>query len=169
MSAFPAVFEQLTPRSITKQFKRRLEYRGAGVKSSLENSPIILVESIIVFLLIFVSFCGSLSKLKSRTVTTDQNGCRQANRRSSLWIRSVSKTSLTQLDNLGINEGSLKDSNDSIGSFYAFILSRNPNVRLSVVARSNYEAVKDKVRCCILHVPLQSPFARHLWSIKSPI
>jgi ketopantoate reductase len=30
----------------------------------------------------------------------------------------------------------------SIGSFYAFILSRNENVRLSVVARSNYEAVK---------------------------
>ncbi|RAO73820.1 uncharacterized protein BHQ10_009832 [Talaromyces amestolkiae] len=30
----------------------------------------------------------------------------------------------------------------AIGSFYAFILSRNPNVRLSVVARSNYDAVK---------------------------
>ncbi|CAG9988153.1 unnamed protein product [Clonostachys byssicola] len=30
----------------------------------------------------------------------------------------------------------------AIGSFYAFILSRNENVRLSVVARSNYEAVK---------------------------
>ncbi|OKL63251.1 hypothetical protein UA08_01845 [Talaromyces atroroseus] len=30
----------------------------------------------------------------------------------------------------------------AIGSFYAFILSRNPNVRLTVVARSNYDAVK---------------------------
>ncbi|KAH8172179.1 ketopantoate reductase panE/ApbA domain-containing protein [Sarocladium implicatum] len=31
----------------------------------------------------------------------------------------------------------------AIGSFYAFILSRNPNVRLTVVARSNYDAVKN--------------------------
>lgn len=31
----------------------------------------------------------------------------------------------------------------SIGSFYAFILSRVPGVRLSVVARSNYEPVKE--------------------------
>lgn len=30
---------------------------------------------------------------------------------------------------------------NSIGSFYAFILSRNENVRLTVVARSNYDAV----------------------------
>ncbi|KAF4119343.1 2-dehydropantoate 2-reductase [Geosmithia morbida] len=30
----------------------------------------------------------------------------------------------------------------AIGSFYAFIISRNENVRLTVVARSNYEAVK---------------------------
>lgn len=30
----------------------------------------------------------------------------------------------------------------AIGSFYAFILQRSDNVRLSVVARSNYEAVK---------------------------
>jgi ketopantoate reductase len=30
----------------------------------------------------------------------------------------------------------------AIGSFYAFILQRSPRVRLSVVARSNYEAVK---------------------------
>ncbi|KAJ5659910.1 hypothetical protein N7507_006361 [Penicillium longicatenatum] len=30
----------------------------------------------------------------------------------------------------------------AIGSFYAFILSRSPNVRLTVVARSNYDAVK---------------------------
>ncbi|KLU92963.1 2-dehydropantoate 2-reductase [Magnaporthiopsis poae ATCC 64411] len=29
----------------------------------------------------------------------------------------------------------------AIGSFYAFILSRNPDVRLTVVARSNFEAV----------------------------
>lgn len=29
-----------------------------------------------------------------------------------------------------------------IGSFYAFILSRNPQVRLTVVARSNFDAVK---------------------------
>lgn len=33
----------------------------------------------------------------------------------------------------------------AIGSFYAFILSRNKNVVLDVVARSNYEAVKSKV------------------------
>lgn len=32
----------------------------------------------------------------------------------------------------------------AIGSFYAFILSQNPRVRLSVCARSNYEAVKEK-------------------------
>lgn len=32
----------------------------------------------------------------------------------------------------------------AIGSFYAFILSRSENVRLTVVARSNYDAVKDK-------------------------
>lgn len=31
----------------------------------------------------------------------------------------------------------------AIGSFYAFILSQNPRVRLSVCARSNYEAVKE--------------------------
>ncbi|KAH8690586.1 putative ketopantoate reductase family protein [Talaromyces proteolyticus] len=31
----------------------------------------------------------------------------------------------------------------AIGSFYAFILSRNPNVQLTVVARSNYDAVKN--------------------------
>ncbi|KAL1876144.1 hypothetical protein Plec18167_005407 [Paecilomyces lecythidis] len=30
----------------------------------------------------------------------------------------------------------------AIGSFYAFILSRSPNVRLTVVARSNHDAVK---------------------------
>lgn len=30
----------------------------------------------------------------------------------------------------------------SIGGFYAFILSKNKNVSLSVIARSNYEAVK---------------------------
>ncbi|KAJ3561225.1 hypothetical protein NPX13_g9031 [Xylaria arbuscula] len=30
----------------------------------------------------------------------------------------------------------------AIGSFYAFILSRNKNVRLTVVARSNYDAVR---------------------------
>ncbi|KAI0506035.1 2-dehydropantoate 2-reductase [Xylaria bambusicola] len=30
----------------------------------------------------------------------------------------------------------------AVGSFYAFILSRNKNVRLTVVARSNYDAVK---------------------------
>ncbi|KAF2165336.1 hypothetical protein M409DRAFT_55750 [Zasmidium cellare ATCC 36951] len=30
----------------------------------------------------------------------------------------------------------------AIGGFYAFILSKNPNVSLSVIARSNYEAVK---------------------------
>ncbi|OJD40675.1 2-dehydropantoate 2-reductase [Diplodia corticola] len=32
----------------------------------------------------------------------------------------------------------------AIGSFYAFILSRAPKVRLTVVARSNYAAVKEK-------------------------
>lgn len=32
-----------------------------------------------------------------------------------------------------------------IGSFYAFILQRNEQVRLTVVARSNYEAVKEDV------------------------
>ncbi|KAF2964623.1 hypothetical protein GQX73_g8958 [Xylaria multiplex] len=32
----------------------------------------------------------------------------------------------------------------AIGSFYAFILSRARNVRLTVVARSNYDAVKNK-------------------------
>ncbi|KAI6531977.1 hypothetical protein MCOR10_003010 [Pyricularia oryzae] len=30
----------------------------------------------------------------------------------------------------------------AIGSFYAFVISQSPNVRLTVVARSNYEAVK---------------------------
>lgn len=34
----------------------------------------------------------------------------------------------------------------SIGGFYAFILSRNQDVSLSVVARSNYESVEAKVR-----------------------
>ena len=33
----------------------------------------------------------------------------------------------------------------SIGGFYAFILGRNENVELSVVARSNYEQVKKDV------------------------
>jgi 2-dehydropantoate 2-reductase len=32
----------------------------------------------------------------------------------------------------------------AIGSFYAFILQKNANVRLSVTARSNYDAVKSK-------------------------
>ena len=32
-----------------------------------------------------------------------------------------------------------------IGGFYAFILSRAPNVSLSVVARANYEVVKKQV------------------------
>jgi hypothetical protein len=32
-----------------------------------------------------------------------------------------------------------------IGSFYAFILNRAPTVRLTLVARSNYEAVKANV------------------------
>ncbi|KAJ5835376.1 Ketopantoate reductase ApbA/PanE [Penicillium robsamsonii] len=32
----------------------------------------------------------------------------------------------------------------AIGSFYAFVLSQSDHVRLSVVARSNYEAVKEK-------------------------
>lgn len=32
-----------------------------------------------------------------------------------------------------------------IGSFYAFILERTSRVRLTVVARSNYEAVKNHV------------------------
>lgn len=31
----------------------------------------------------------------------------------------------------------------AIGSFYAFILQKNPRVRLSVCARSNYEVVKN--------------------------
>jgi hypothetical protein len=34
---------------------------------------------------------------------------------------------------------------DSIGGFYAFILSRDPSIELSVVARSNLEAVKKNV------------------------
>lgn len=33
----------------------------------------------------------------------------------------------------------------SIGSFYAFILSRSDRVRLTVLARSNYESVKKDV------------------------
>jgi hypothetical protein len=32
-----------------------------------------------------------------------------------------------------------------VGSFYAFILNRAPSVRLTLVARSNYEAVKANV------------------------
>lgn len=32
-----------------------------------------------------------------------------------------------------------------IGSFYAFILNRSDRVRLTVVARSNYEAVRNEV------------------------
>lgn len=39
----------------------------------------------------------------------------------------------------------------SIGGFYAFILSQNPDVSLSVVARSNYEAVKNEVGVEDLH------------------
>jgi hypothetical protein len=34
---------------------------------------------------------------------------------------------------------------NSIGGFYAFLLSRDPSVELSVVARSNLEAVKKNV------------------------
>lgn len=34
----------------------------------------------------------------------------------------------------------------SIGSFYAFILNRSDRVRLTVVARSNYDAVVKDVR-----------------------
>ena len=34
----------------------------------------------------------------------------------------------------------------SIGGFYAFVLSKSDDVELSVVARSNYEAVKGQVR-----------------------
>lgn len=34
---------------------------------------------------------------------------------------------------------------NSIGGFYAFLLSRDPNVELSVVARSNLEAIKKNV------------------------
>lgn len=34
---------------------------------------------------------------------------------------------------------------NSIGGFYAFLLSRDPNVELSVVARSNLEAIKRNV------------------------
>ena len=36
-----------------------------------------------------------------------------------------------------------------IGSFYAFILSRSDRVRLTVVARSNYEAVQANVRILV--------------------
>ena len=39
--------------------------------------------------------------------------------------------------------------NSSIGSFYAFILERTKRVRLTVVARSNYEAVKKDVGCLL--------------------
>lgn len=39
----------------------------------------------------------------------------------------------------------------SIGGFYAFILSQNPDISLSVVARSNYEVVKNKVGVEGLH------------------
>lgn len=34
----------------------------------------------------------------------------------------------------------------SIGGFYAFVLGKSEDVELSVVARSNYEAVKSEVR-----------------------
>lgn len=34
----------------------------------------------------------------------------------------------------------------SIGGFYAFVLGKSDDVELSVVARSNYEAVKGQVR-----------------------
>lgn len=43
--------------------------------------------------------------------------------------------------------------NTSIGSFYAFILDRSDRVRLTVVARSNYEAIKNNV-CTMRHVLL---------------
>jgi hypothetical protein len=45
--------------------------------------------------------------------------------------------------------------NLSIGGFYAFILGRNKNVELSVVARSNYEVVKKDV-CFSITPPLST-------------
>ena len=45
-----------------------------------------------------------------------------------------------------IDRCSADTENLSIGGFYAFILGRNENVELSVVARSNYDAVKKDVR-----------------------
>lgn len=34
---------------------------------------------------------------------------------------------------------------DSVGGLYAYILSRNEKVQISVVARSNYNALKENV------------------------
>jgi ketopantoate reductase len=52
----------------------------------------------------------------------------------------------------------------AIGSFYAFVLSRNESVVLDVVARSNYDAVKSKVR--ILHT--KGDRVMMLISVKGP-
>jgi len=46
----------------------------------------------------------------------------------------------------------------AIGSFYAFVFSKNDNVVLDVVARSNYDAVKKNV--CALIFPFRA--VRHL-------
>ena len=44
---------------------------------------------------------------------------------------------------LATRKGATANERPSIGGFYAFVLSRNPNVRLTVVARSNYAAVSE--------------------------
>ena len=57
---------------------------------------------------------------------------------SHIWIRSVSACSRLRTVDHRVDQ-------PSIGGFFAFILNRNQNVSLSVVARSNYDTVKENV------------------------
>jgi hypothetical protein len=62
------------------------------------------------------------------------------------WARELSSNRLDGGVCVGIEELTvLLHHNNSIGGFYAFLLSRDSSVELSVVARSNLEAVKKNV------------------------
>lgn len=54
----------------------------------------------------------------------------------------LSLVSERKINELYMSRNTTDDNPPSIGSFYAFILSKNENVTLSVIGRSNYEAVK---------------------------
>jgi hypothetical protein len=55
----------------------------------------------------------------------------------------------------------------SIGSFYAFILNRSGRVRLTVVARSNYEAVLANV--CVTRRPVPKAILTSLCRRELPL